>query len=137
GQQVRKYSLSYTNSPSTYRSLLASVTQYGSDYSSTLPPVKFTYQAKPFSFDNLGSWTGLYSQGQTDASWNSIRSIDGNNDDRVEFVDMDADGFPDRVMRSVNSPYTSFYVQRNTGTNFYPTASNYTWGPVDEQGQTS
>ncbi len=116
---VRKYALSYTYSPSTYRSLLSAVTQYGSDFSSTLPSLKFTYQVKPFEFDTLTDWTGLYSQGETDSSWNSIRSVDSNKRTKLDFVDIDGDGFPDpdRVLRKLASPYTNFVVQVASGVN--------------------
>ncbi|MBI3852883.1 MAG: hypothetical protein HY298_21725 [Verrucomicrobia bacterium] len=135
GLKVRTYVLGYTNSPSTFRSLLNSVTVYGADDTTTLPPLNFTYQVKPFQFESATSWPGLYSQGQTDTMWNSVHSIDGNNDHRLLLTDIDADGLPDRVMRSVSSPYSNFYIQRNTGTGFWPTNSNYTWGTLDSQSQ--
>lgn len=72
GQKVRRYVLSYTNSPSTLRSLLASVTEYGADDTSSLPPVTFSYQVERFGFGPLQSWGGLNSQGKTNAGWNSI-----------------------------------------------------------------
>jgi len=136
GVNVRKYVIGYTNSSSSVRSLLASVTQYGSDFATPLPPVSFKYQVKPFQFESATDWLTLYSQGQTDSSWNSVRAINGNHDYVLNMVDMDADGLPDRVMRKVNSPYTNFAVQMNTRIGFAPTSSNYQWGPLQSQGQT-
>ena len=45
GERVRKYALAYTASADTSRSLLTSVTQYGSDGVTALPPVTFNYQS--------------------------------------------------------------------------------------------
>lgn len=135
GANVRKYFLGYTNSPSTLRSLLASVTQYGSDFSSALPPLTFCYQQKPFGFEAATDWTGLYSEGETGSGWNSIRGVDGNNDTHVMLCDIDGDALPDRVMRTSSSPYNiAWSVERNTGHDFI--GGGYLWGTLDSQGQT-
>ncbi len=136
GQNVRKYSLTYTNSPGSYRSLLASVTQFGTNFTSSLPPLRFSYQTKPFEFDVLSDWMGVYSQGQGGADWNTVRDVDGDKDSQVEFVDMDGDALPDRIMRDSASPYQFFAAQRNTSTNFVPNTGSYTWTPLENQGQT-
>src|SRR5256885_13679746 len=117
------------------RSLLTSVTNFGSDFTSSLPPMRFSYQVKPFSFGPDTDWTGLYSQGDTSSSWNSIKAIDGNQDYNLTIADIDGDGLPDRVMRPLASPFNKFYSQRNTGTGF-PSGSNPVWSPVQSQGQT-
>jgi len=136
-QQVRKYVVAYTNSPSTSRSLLASVTQHGSDFSTSLPPMRFTYQVQQFGFNTTNNWTGLYSQGQTGQNWNAIRSRNTAVEYRTELLDMDRDGLPDRVMKRVSSPWTNWFaLQFNTGTNFYPSTTNYTFAPLDSQGNT-
>jgi len=134
GQKARRYVLAYTNSPSTLRSLLASVAQYGTDDTNSLPPVVFAYQVKPFGFGPLQDWSGLNSQGLTNADWNSLQASDTNGNSYVRFIDIDGDGLPDRVMRSSSSPYNTFIVQRNTGSGF---TGNYTWGGLDNQGQTT
>ena len=59
GQLVRRYRLAYATSARTGRSLLASVTQVGSDGVSPLPPVSFTYQAAAEATYTLTSNTGL------------------------------------------------------------------------------
>jgi RHS repeat-associated protein len=137
GQNVRCYSLAYTNSVSTKRCLLASVTQYDSGFTNALPALKFTYQTNSFRFNDLIDWPGLYSQGQSgDVNWNSVRAVDGSKDSQVEFIDIDRDGLPDRVMRKVSSPYDCFVCERNTGTNFFYLAPNeHTWSPLSSQGQ--
>ena len=45
GQRARKYMLDYSYSPDTLRSILTSVTQYGSDGVTSLPPLTFEYQS--------------------------------------------------------------------------------------------
>jgi RHS repeat-associated protein len=137
GLNVRKYVLNYIASPSTTRSLLSSVTQYGSDFATALPPLSFNYQVKPFEFGPDTNMGGIASEGQTTAAWNSIRAFDANNHGQVTMIDIDGDGLPDRVMRPVNSPYNSvFTVERNTGTNFVPGSPYFTWGPLGSQGET-
>lgn len=54
-QLVRKYVLDYTYSPNTIRSLLSSVTIYGSDGVSTLPLITYSYQTTADSFQYVGS----------------------------------------------------------------------------------
>ncbi|MFC1631259.1 SpvB/TcaC N-terminal domain-containing protein [Candidatus Omnitrophota bacterium] len=44
GQRARKYVINYSASPETQRSLLTSVTEYGSDGATSLPPIRFEYQ---------------------------------------------------------------------------------------------
>jgi hypothetical protein len=78
GSNVRKYALGYITSPSTLRSLLTTVTNYGSDFSNALPPLTFNYQVKPFAFADTNEWLTLYSQGDTGSTMNSIRSVDSN-----------------------------------------------------------
>lgn len=211
GTNVRKYTLTYTQSPSTTRSLLASVTEYGSDFTSALPSIKFGYQVEAFQFGAATNWAPVNTQGddtlgwwgspaandnvgvnsgttymtlqdinadglpdrvvvqnvpgpatnlmvqlntgsgfgsniawgplQTpyiDNYWNSITATAMSNspiaDNYVDLVDMNGDGLPDRVTRSVSGPYTNFLVQFNTGSNF-ATATN--WGPVNSQGYES
>jgi Insecticide toxin TcdB middle/N-terminal region/Salmonella virulence plasmid 65kDa B protein len=138
GQNVRKYVLNYANSPSTGRSLVQSVTEYGTDFSTALPAMTFSYQVQSNGFGSLIDWPTIYSQNESNSDWNSIRATDTSKDNQVEFVDIDRDGLPDRVMRARWSPYNiSFWCQLNTGSGFYPTTTNTPWGPLDSQGKTS
>lgn len=135
GANVRKYVLNYTQSASTVRSLLNSVTEYGSDFSTALPPVTFNYQVKPFTFGAATNWGTLQSQGQTDNGWNSIRQTDASSATYVMMADMDGDGLPDRVMRNVAlNSYTNFVVEFNNGSGFEPDQS---WRNLQSQGQTN
>jgi len=132
-QKVRRYVFGYTNSPSTLRSLLTSVMEFGSDDVSLLPPLTFSYQVEQFGFGPLQSWGGVSSQGQTNDAWNSL-SYTTNGYTYVSMIDIDGDGLPDRVMIKTNSPYNSFVVQRNNGTNL---VGKYQWGGLTNQGNTN
>lgn len=141
-QDVRKYVLGYSQSSSTLRSLLTSVTQYGSDFASSLPPLTFSYSVDSFTFGPDTNWPGLYSQGYTnDENWGCIRAyLGGDGETILETIDMDGDGLPDRVMRQHDAPYQTFFaVERNTGSGFAITTTNssgtlepqdYLWGPL-------
>lgn len=138
GTNVSKYVLGYTNSPSTMRSLLASVTRYGSDFSSAMPPITFNYQVQPFKFGPTNFWGGVNTLGigSGNNDWNALRFMDSGGATRVEMVDMDGDGLPDRVIRNTGgNPYTNFFVQRNLGSSFAPATTNYLWGTLNSQGQ--
>jgi len=131
---VRRYLLGYIYSPSTSRSLLNSVTEYGSDFATALPPLVFTYQTKPFEFEAQTSWLGVSGQGRTNASWNGIRASDASSESYVDLIDVDRDGLPDRVMRKYGAPYDSYVMQRNTGNSF---AAENSWTTLSSQGDPS
>jgi RHS repeat-associated protein len=124
GNVARRYVLAYTNSTSTLRSLLASVTEYGSDNVTTLPPTTFNYQVQQSGFGPIQNWNGITGEGKTDAGWYSVTAAT-NNSTFVKFMDIDGDGLPDRIMRTTNAALNGFVVQRNTGTNF---TGAYFWG---------
>jgi YD repeat-containing protein len=60
GSLVRKYGLNYTKGQSSNRSLLTSITLYGSDGTSTLPPTTFAYQENNQSWDPEGGYYRTY-----------------------------------------------------------------------------
>ena len=82
----------------------------------------------------LYQWSSLDSQGQTSDNWNTLSSFDTDSAALSLLMDVNGDGFPDRVMRDFNSPYTNFYVQLN---NFGTNATNFTpaipWRGVDAE----
>src|SRR6185312_12196430 len=54
----------------------------------------------------------------TGSDWGSISaSVSGANgtDTYVDFMDVNGDGLPDRIMRATNAPYDHFVVQLNQG----------------------
>ena len=61
------------------------------------------------------SFNGLYSQGVTGSDWNAISASSGG-DTYVDFLDINGDGLPDRVMRSHDSPYDHFCCPAESGT---------------------
>ncbi len=119
GQIIWSNRLSYTTSPSTDRSLLNSVTRYGTNLSSTLPPVTFNYSQMSYSFQTSKQWTNLYT-----GSWGTAYfALSTTN---VDLADVDGDGLPDRIIHPLPSggSYTNILVQHNTGAGF---ASPVSW----------
>lgn len=142
GSIVRSYSLSYTNSSSTFRTLLQSLTMFGLDGETTLPTQTFVYSVKPFEFENKQAWSGVNDQGRT-TPWAAIRANDGDENTFVDLMDVDGDSLPDRVMHDyayyvdgLGLYYTPehFLTQRNTGSSF---ASTNGWGPLLSYGHTT
>ncbi len=135
---VRRYTLGYTASGITSRSLLTTVTQYGSDGTSALPALQFTYQSEPaggaFGFADPIPWNNVDDQGDSN-NYNLINANDTSNERSVGLIDMDRDGLPDRVMRSAAAPHDHYLVQLNQGlAKDAPTqgafASSVTWGAL-------
>jgi len=118
---VRKYTLSYTTSNSSRRSLLSSITEYGSDNTSSLPPTNFEYQVKQNGFDDIIIWNG------TKYDITNI-DLDGNLEGAT--IDMNRDGLPDNIKTFISS----WKIHLNNGTEF-PTSeywSHPTNGDVRE-----
>ncbi len=79
-----KYRFNYSDSLETRRSLLTSVIQYGSDGTSTLPPINFTYSKGDSTFDsavNLANYPNL------SINSNLVRIADMNGDGLVDLVE--------------------------------------------------
>jgi RHS repeat-associated protein len=133
-ERVRRYALIYTSSPSTFRSLLQSVVLYGTDDTSSLPPLTFTYQVKPFGFKSSVPWTGIDAQGNG-VSWGALDSTTYFDfwHKIVALQDIDGDALPDRITRKeISSSYDRYHAQRNTGSGF---GVLKTWGPLTSQNQ--
>ena len=140
GQTVWSNRLTYNFSPSTGRALLSTITHYGADQSSSLPPITFGYSQQNFTFQSATTWTNLYRPGTGDTeTYYSFNSA------YVDLVDMDGDGLPDRVLGPYTTPATNLWVQHNTGAGFanpttwavanqvsgvYNTANDPTWAQV-------
>lgn len=155
GQNVRRYVLNYTNSPSTLRSLLTSVTEYGSDFATALPATTFNYQVKPFTFGSQTNWPGVYNVAYVtylgtnyyvvnndSAPWASTRAADDQGNTQTMTIDLDGDGLPDRLRSCYGSPYYRFAAELNGNGFFYENrtgggTNNYGVGSLDSLGQTA
>ena len=87
GQLAGRYQLTYKDqNPSTSRSLLHAVTQYGSDGQTSQPQTEFTYTTKEAGFENLGSnWIESGYKNFADDP-GLIRPMDVNADGRQDIV---------------------------------------------------
>ena len=115
GQNVWRYALSYGTSAATERSLLKTVTTYGSDNQTALPVQTFTYQGNPkgVSFGSTVQWGGLSlgSYGETFVT----QMITPGGYAAGDLVDIDGDGLPDWVSYDNSISPNQYQVQHNLG----------------------
>jgi RHS repeat-associated protein len=134
GQVVWSNRLNYAQSGSTLRTLLTSVTRYGTNLTSSLPPVSFDYSDQAFGFQSVSNWTNLaIPSGNSDyynISFSGTSLATGGTLQMMDLLDMDGDGLPDRIYMPPNGPYTNLWVQRNTGSSFANAAA---FGPSSVQ----
>ena len=111
---VRKYKLGYVMNQAGNKSLLASITQYGDDGVTALPPVKFSYNAPGNGFNDATRWNTPGS-GKKD-----IRTVDtANNDITGDTFDVNGDGLPDIVRyQTTQAVHDNWQVWLNTGSGF-------------------
>jgi RHS repeat-associated protein len=116
GQKVWRYALGYALSPATKRSLLNTLTTYGSDDSTALPVQTFNYQGNPkgVSFGPTIKWTNvdLTYPGYANIYDPYLTTVDGAGYTIADLVDIDGDGLPDRVAYDGTN---SYFVQKNLG----------------------
>jgi len=106
GSLVRKYAFTYTLNEIQSRSLLTSITQFGSDGTTALPPVRFEYKALDKRFGGETSWN---TRGKKD-----IRTTDDDNDTTADTFDINGDGLPDLI----NNDREYWDVWINSGAGF-------------------
>ena len=113
GDPVRRYALGYTYSPSTGRSLLTGVTEFGADDISSLPPTTFDYQVKPTGFETGQTWgpVGTPNWTATDGSLTAQ-----NTTSYVDLIDVNSDGLADRA--SLREEWQS--TEASCGSSFDP-----------------
>jgi hypothetical protein len=141
---VRRYELTYVVSSSSKRSLLEKVQVLGHDNSSPLPAQTFSYSLKPMGFQaGLIDWIDMYVPAPADPMWEHISGNDaGTGALVVDLVDIDGDALPDRVRTKQQAAWENYLVQRNRNIQAsdgkgHFTATEYIWGPVSGQQQTS
>jgi RHS repeat-associated protein len=110
GAFVWSCKLNYTNSPSTMRSLLTSVTRNGTDQTTPFPVISFSYQPQQFGFQQASKWgtINVPSGGVNTNYWNATGQ-------RTDLADMDGDGLPDWVESPSAPSYANWFVQLNNG----------------------
>lgn len=111
GQFVRRYQLQYATSPSTGRSLIQKVTEYGSDNATALPVHSFSYSLQAASFQPTNAWF-MTPQNYNDASGYAPATPNS------QLVDMNGDGLPDWVTETNLGGIYQFNVQLNSGNGF-------------------
>ncbi|MFA5167827.1 MAG: toxin TcdB middle/N-terminal domain-containing protein [Candidatus Omnitrophota bacterium] len=118
-QLARKYTLAYTTSPSNGRSILASVTECGTDASTCLPAVTFGYQEQQLGFDTSENYTGVVNDdnvGDTGSYVRDTRLESGWSRTYADAVDINGDGLIDRVQKKSDNDKWIYY--KNKGGSF-------------------
>lgn len=114
-QLARKYALSYGLSPSSQRSRLYQVTEYGKDGTTSLPAVTFTYQNKALEFEAMADFSGLQRAFDT-IDYDFGRVVTASGETLTDMADMNGDGRPDRVQSWANN--ANWKCQLNNGAGF-------------------
>jgi len=117
-QLTRKYILQYQ--PTTdfnKQSLLKSITLYGSDGVSTLPPVGFAYAQQNSNFADVNPWSGVRKPASESDAWLYIRNKEGDST-KVDIYDINGDGLPDRVMAGQVTSRNTWNIQTGNGSGF-------------------
>jgi RHS repeat-associated protein len=117
GNPVRKYQLQY-DTPNS-KSVLSQITLYGNDnFTSSLPPTKFSYQVHNAGFQEGKDWPNP-------SAWNNLggnlirNTSSANNGIYTDVIDMNGDALPDRVIYDRGgSPWQTWKVYFNTGGEF-------------------
>jgi RHS repeat-associated protein len=137
-QKVWRYAIGYTTSKATERSLLSTLTVYGSDDTTALPTQTFTYQQNlnGVSFGPTMEWTNMNladptTSGATDPY---VTQVTGSGITIADLFDIDGDGLPDRVSWNGSSSPNAYQVQHNNGSGF---GARYSFGPSSSGGGTT
>ncbi|MDX6766087.1 MAG: toxin TcdB middle/N-terminal domain-containing protein [Candidatus Methylacidiphilales bacterium] len=99
--------------------------------------------------DSLESSPVAYTGIDAEDASSTWRALGKNNDKEVSMLDINGDGFPDRVIKPKNTPYNYFWAQTLEGTtfsplrkwtNFQPYSTDNSWSSIfgrDNSGDTS
>ncbi len=116
-QLARKYSLTYNTSPATLRSRLYQVSECGKDGTTCLPAVTFTYQDKPLEFQPFGNFSNVRNDtyvGNKGSFMRNSRDASGWINTWADTMDLDGDGFPDRIQRKQTDGKWAVYKNLKT-----------------------
>ncbi len=120
GALSRKYVMNYQPNESRTSLLLTSVTPFGSDGTTSLPPVKFEYNSLHKGFSQT--------QWKTPGSGKYIRKFEKDGDMYYDTMDMNGDGLPDYVKYDEGDRYWAVWLNEKTG--FSPVTRR--WDTFDE-----
>ncbi|MFH0985803.1 MAG: toxin TcdB middle/N-terminal domain-containing protein, partial [Candidatus Omnitrophota bacterium] len=118
-QLARKYTLAYSTSTANGRSLLTSVTECGTDGTTCLPPVTFSYQEQQLGFDSSTDFAGVMNDSNVGNTGSYVRDtrIDSSwSKTWADAVDINGDGLIDRVQKKSDNDKWIYY--KNKGTSF-------------------
>ena len=110
-QLIRKYLFDYSQSTSTQRSLIASITQYGADGTSSLPPTNFSYQTLTSNWEFTTGWN--IPEEVRFGHWRPNRNIFV--DEGVRLADVNADGFTDIIRYKTPSERGVYFNNKTDG----------------------
>ncbi len=125
-QLARKYTLAYSTSVPTSRSLLSSVTECGKDGTTCLPATTFTYQGVANGLNTTTDYVGVQRVFST-TDYDFISTTNASNETIVNVADINGDGFLDRVLVDPDTAQTNWKVQLG-GTSGFAAPQN--WGPI-------
>lgn len=114
-QLVRRYKLTYSPSQYTGRSLLWKVKEIGNNGVSSLPEQVFTYSQQQFGFNAgfdvwpLAADDSRYQAPNASISGSFSRTV-------TSLIDLNGDGYLDRVSESTDSPFVVSYFRYGQGT---------------------
>ncbi len=86
GELIKRYAFQYTLSPDTFRSLLTSISVFGTDNTTSLPPIQYQYNQNVNRSSSIVTWGSLPTTGDYPANYGIKYLTSG---------DFDGLGYPD------------------------------------------
>lgn len=113
---ARKYVMGYEYSSATLRSQLTSVTEYGTDGTTSLPVTTFTYNEKALGFDPMINFDGIERLDTGVEDYDYFRAVTLDRETKVDYLDVNGDGLNDRIQ--AKSSNNMWKVQLNNSETF-------------------